>query len=231
MRSQEKIHGYEERQKDSVDYDHRYDAFLSKLRPEIIELNQCMFFLTDVEFKQKWLQSICSAWRLDLERMDQAESFTGEDIDCLLELKCVVPDVSNARVREILIKVLNKCSNLMLDDRTGMSVEKIMTLIAWRTELGYMYKLSSWTHQHIACDVYQRTCQIARPPAPMFQHAPFQVVGHACAECSPGFAGQYMDGKLFHDRCTVMNSRLRALLSGEIRERWSKVLQALELNG
>ncbi len=50
---------------------------------------------------------------------------------------------------------------------------------------------------------------IARPPGPMFPYTSFQVAGHACAERSLRFAGQYIDGKLFHDRCTVMDFFLR----------------------
>lgn len=123
---------------------HRFDAFLRGLRSTIITLNPCVFIAIDKPLRQRWLSSACFAWRLDLERMARKEELlTEEDVDCLLELKHVVPDVPKIHVRETLIEVLNKCSDPMLADRAEVPVEKIMSLTEWRTELDCLYKLSS----------------------------------------------------------------------------------------
>ena len=137
-----RIHGYKESVKDKLD-DYTFDAFLIGLRSEIIALNPCVFVSTDNKLKRDCLSLACFVWRIDLERMARAELLTKEDVDCLLELKHMVPDVPKMHVREILIEVLNKCSDPMLADRAEVPAEKIMTLTEWRTELGYLYKLSS----------------------------------------------------------------------------------------
>ena len=57
--------------------------------------------------------------------------------------------------------------------------------------------------------------RIAKLPSPMFPHPVFQVTGHVCVECSLGFAGHDVEGGLFYDRCTVMDSRLRGNDGGQ----------------
>ena len=64
-------------------------------------------------------------------------------------------------------------------------------------------------------DVCQSTClncQTAKSESP---HTVFQVAGHACVECFLGFACHDVEGGLFHDRCIVMDSRLRGNDGGE----------------
>ena len=56
---------------------------------------------------------------------------------------------------------------------------------------------------------------------PMFPHPLFQIVGHACVERSLGFVGHDVDRRLFHDGCTVMDSRLRGNDGGGLRRRES----------
>ena len=56
---------------------------------------------------------------------------------------------------------------------------------------------------------------------PMFPHPVFQVAGHACVERSLGFVGHDVDRGLFHDGCTVMDSRLRGNDGGGLRWRES----------
>ena len=55
-------------------------------------------------------------------------------------------------------------------------------------------------------------CQTAKSESP---HTVFQVAGHTCVECSLGFVGHDVEGGLFYDRCTVMDSRLRGNDGGE----------------
>ena len=68
--------------------------------------------------------------------------------------------------------------------------------------------------------------RIAKLPSPMFPHPVFQVAGHVCVECSLGFVGHDVEGGLFHDRCIVMDSRLRgndggsAGMTGVAQEWW-----------
>ena len=49
----------------------------------------------------------------------------------------------------------------------------------------------------------------------MFRHPVFQVAGYTCVEYSLGFVGHDVDCGLFHDRWTVMDSRLRGNDGGE----------------
>ena len=58
---------------------------------------------------------------------------------------------------------------------------------------------------------------------PMFPHPLFQVAGHACVERSLGFVGHDVDRRLFHDGCTVMDSRLRGNDGGGLRRQESMV--------
>ena len=70
-------------------------------------------------------------------------------------------------------------------------------------------------------DVCQSTClncQTAKSESP---HTVFQVAGHACVECFLGFACHDVEGGLFHDRCIVMDSRLRGNDGGDLRRRES----------
>ena len=55
----------------------------------------------------------------------------------------------------------------------------------------------------------------------MFPHPVFQVTGHVCVECSLGFACHDVEGGLFYDGCTVMDSRLRGNDGGGLRRRES----------
>ena len=70
-------------------------------------------------------------------------------------------------------------------------------------------------------DVCQSTClncQAAKSESP---HPVFQVAGHACVERSLGFACHDVEGGLFYDRCSVMDSRLRGNDGGGLRRRES----------
>ena len=50
----------------------------------------------------------------------------------------------------------------------------------------------------------------------MLPHPVFQVAGHACVERSLGFACHDVERGLFHDRCIVMDSRLRGNDGGDL---------------
>ena len=52
----------------------------------------------------------------------------------------------------------------------------------------------------------------------MFPHPVFQVTGHVCVECSLGFVCHDVEGGLFYDGCSVMDSRLRGNDGGAARE-------------
>ena len=65
--------------------------------------------------------------------------------------------------------------------------------------------------------------RIAKLPSPMFRRPVFQVAGHVCVERSLGFVGHDVERGLFHDGCTVMDSRLRGNDGGGPRRRESMV--------
>ena len=51
----------------------------------------------------------------------------------------------------------------------------------------------------------------------MFPHPIFQVAGYTCVEYSLGFVGHDVEGGLFYDRCSVMDSRFRGNDGGDQR--------------
>ena len=88
-----------------------------------------------------FFHSVCSAWRFDLERVAKAKSLEENDIDRLLELKRVAPDVRDARIRNHLIKAFDNCLSLMVKECSGISVEKVVTLAEWCAELDCLYNM------------------------------------------------------------------------------------------
>ena len=68
------------------------------------------------------------------------------------------------------------------------------------------------------CQATCPNCQAANSESP---HPVFQVAGHACVERSLGFVGHDVERGLFHDGCTVMDSRLRGNDGGGLRRRES----------
>ena len=70
-------------------------------------------------------------------------------------------------------------------------------------------------------DVCQATCPNCQAANSESPHPVFQVAGHVCVERSLGFVGHDVDRRLFHDGCTVMDSRLRGNDGGDLRRRES----------
>lgn len=143
----EKVDGYKEWLQDNF-----IMVNLSKLRPKIVVLNPFSFVVTDMKRRLKWAHSACPAWYSDIERMAQIKSLTEEDVDRLLELKRVVPDVTNTHVRKYLKEVFSNCLTLTPDDYARIPVEKIMTLTEWAVELDYLHKPLPRPHQHITSE-------------------------------------------------------------------------------
>ena len=119
----------------------RYDTWLSRLQQKVVTLNPCVFTMNNLSCRMDFFHSVCSAWRFDLERVAKAKSLEENDIDRLLELKRVAPDVRDARIRNHLIKAFDNCLSLMVKECSGISVEKVVTLAEWCAELDCLYNM------------------------------------------------------------------------------------------
>ena len=93
----------------------------------------------------------------------------------------------------------------------------------WRESIKYDTSFVGWAKRSVPNaletsipDVCQSTClncQAAKSESP---HPVFQVTGHVCVECSLGFVAHDVERGVSHDRCTVMDSRLRGNDGGDL---------------
>ena len=119
-----------------------YDVLLSQLRPKIVTLAPYVFVIDCLKFKMDFFHSICPVWRFDLERIAETKSLTEKDIDRLLELKHVAPDITNARIKNYLTRAFDNCLSLMVNECSGIPAEKIVMLAEWCSELDCLNNVS-----------------------------------------------------------------------------------------
>ena len=125
------------------DFDKNAD-YTSQYRPVLAELNPYLFVADDIKYKTEWMKSACAVWFRDLEKLVQKESFNEKDIDCLLALKQVVPEVSNPPVRVVLGNVLEHLlSNIMEHGYGDIPLEKVMAISQWIDDLAYIKDTNS----------------------------------------------------------------------------------------
>ena len=122
-------------------------------------LSESTFTINNLRYRLNFLNLVCPAWRFDLERIAEAKSLEENDIDRLLELKRVVPDVRDARIRNYLEKAFDNCLSLMVNECSGISVEKVVTLAKWCRELDCLYRMS----RHQQCIAPERNGPVPVP--------------------------------------------------------------------
>ena len=137
----------------------KYDAFLHEFQLKVVTINPYVFTINNLKYRLNFLNMVCPAWRFDLERIAEARSLEENDIDRLLELKRVVPDVGDARIRNYLTKAFDNCLSLMVNECSGISVEKVVMLAEWCRELDCLYSMS----RHQQCIVPERNGPVPVP--------------------------------------------------------------------
>lgn len=121
--------------------DDECDILLRELMPKIVALRSCTFVIDCQKKRLHLLRLMCFVWRYDLKRIAKAESVTGRDVDCLIELKHVVPDVPRVSVMNPLKDALDNCL-LLCTSREGCDetfAEKVEELTEWRRDIGFLY--------------------------------------------------------------------------------------------
>ena len=120
----------------SKEYNEKYNKEMEHYRPTFVELNQYVFVVSDKQDKFFWMRAACAAWYCALERLAKAESFREDDVDCLLDLKRIVPDVPNPRIRILLGEALEHFLSVMLNEGTSnIPYEKLATISQWIEDL------------------------------------------------------------------------------------------------
>ena len=137
----------------------KYDAFLHEFQLKVVTINPYVFTINNLKYRLNFLNMVCPAWRFDLERIAEARSLEENDIDRLLELKRVVPDVGDARIRNYLTKAFDNCLSLMVNECSGISVEKVVMLAEWCRELDCLYSMS----RHQQCIAPERNGPVPVP--------------------------------------------------------------------
>ena len=113
-----------------------YNSKMSKHRADLVKLIPYSFVLTNEANILSWEKIACAVWYDDINRLSQQPLFEESDIDCLLALKRIAPDVPDSRVHETLDQALIKVMSFINWHGTGkIPVEKIMTLSQWIQDL------------------------------------------------------------------------------------------------
>ena len=116
---------------------------MSKYRAICVTLSPYLFVVDNAKDKGIWVSMACAAWYCDLERLTHKESFNEEDVDLLLELKRVTPDVPDGRVMTILGCVLEHLLSSILEGGPGgIPLGKIETIRQWVNNLCYIKSIN-----------------------------------------------------------------------------------------
>ena len=125
-------------------------------KDKIIELNQytsCVFIPDNDKPKSAWQNAACFAWLDDLKRLCRQTSFNRDDVNNLLDLKDVAPDMPSYKVRSYLINTLIRLFQFMLQTNPdAVLVEKVTELSEWTDNFDQPnHKFNDLSH-----DIYQR---------------------------------------------------------------------------
>ena len=136
------ITDYQEKMKDRSDDE--CDNLLRELMPKIVALRSCIFVIDCQKERLHLLRLMCFVWRYDIKRIAKAKSVAKRDIDCLIELKHVVPDVPRVSIMNPLKKALDNCLLLCAsregcDETLAEKVDVLTELSEWRRDIGFLY--------------------------------------------------------------------------------------------
>ena len=117
-----------------------YNRKMSRHRADLVKLSPYLFVLTLEADIQLWEKVVCAVWYSDLVKLSRRMSFKESDIDCLLALKRMAPDVPDPRIHVVLDSVLIRIMSIVNQYGTGkIPVEKIMTLSQWIHDLIHIF--------------------------------------------------------------------------------------------
>ena len=120
------------------------DKGMSMLRLRIMEAEPYLFALSDRQ-KNKWKEIVCSAWNVHLRKMSKKTSFNKDDIDSLLALKRMAPDIPFTYTIKSVQGALSQILSFMLQhagDSGYALIEGVMELSRWIDDLGKIYSFS-----------------------------------------------------------------------------------------
>ena len=120
----------------------KIDAKMHESFPEIVRLVPYAFIVTDTESRESLARMACSAWMKGLGSLSSKTSFTEKDVDFLLGLKSMAPDMPNLAVRRAMDGVLTNLFMFILKDvekgADKIPAEKIAILAQWLDDLKFI---------------------------------------------------------------------------------------------
>ena len=120
------------------------DEEMSMFRLQIMEIEPYLFAIPDRQ-KSKWKEIVCSAWNTHLYEMSKKQSFNKDDIDSLLALKRMAPDIPFTYTIKSVQGALSQILSFMLQhagDSGYALIEGVMELSRWIDDLGKIYSFS-----------------------------------------------------------------------------------------
>ena len=130
------------------EYNEEYNKNMDGYRSVFVELYPYTFVVSNQK-RFDWVRAACAAWYCTLDRMFHAESFRADDVDCLLDLKCIAPGMPNPHIRILLGKVLEKLLAAMLDEPTcDIPDEKLATISQWIEDLVHIRGINKQQQEH-----------------------------------------------------------------------------------
>ena len=94
-----------------------------------------------------WSELVCSAWQNTIDNLSYQESFEESDVNTLLELRDIMPQISNSSLRSLLILSLTRFFLFVLANKgASIPVDKISKLSEWSDDLNQYYSNSPHTH-------------------------------------------------------------------------------------
>ena len=132
-----------------MDRSGEYHLEMSKHRHRVMKLSPYTFVIRDKELATKWPETACAAWYCDIDRLSKKQSFTEEDIDCLLDLKRAVPDVPDLHVRGILEETCKHLFHIILENKDHdkkIPFHKLDMLHQWMNKIATLRSVSKKHH-------------------------------------------------------------------------------------
>ena len=150
------LNDYNEHYRDTVQDPEQICAIMHCHKDKFIELNQyisCVFISDNYRSRPAWQSAACFAWFDDLKRLCHQTSFNRDDVNNLLDLKDVAPDMPSYKVRSYLINTLIRLFQFMLQTNPdAVLVEKVTELSEWADKFDQPnHKFNDLSH-----DIYQR---------------------------------------------------------------------------
>ena len=107
-------------------------AAMYRHKDEFVKLNPYVFIFNTTTNRDIWQHAAACAWYHDLERLCHQTSFSKDDVDTLLDLKNVAPDMPSYKVRNNLMNTLINLFYFMLQTNPDAAlVEKVTELSEW----------------------------------------------------------------------------------------------------